>query len=105
MDVMDECAEIPVCTAYEIDGKITDKIPADIRGFKMIKPIYTTLKGLALLDLEGITGGGTSSRKLAQDYLRFIERETGAKIAMVSTGPDRTPKPSCFPNSSKHWNA
>ena len=45
MDVMDECAEIPVCTAYEIDGKITDKIPADIRGFKSIKPIYTTLPG------------------------------------------------------------
>ncbi len=27
MDVMDECAEIPVCTAYEIDGKITHQDP------------------------------------------------------------------------------
>ncbi|MGB6725059.1 MAG: adenylosuccinate synthetase, partial [Terracidiphilus sp.] len=25
----------------------------------------------------------------AQDYLRFQERESGAKIGMVSTGPDR----------------
>jgi adenylosuccinate synthase len=26
---------------------------------------------------------------LAQDYLRFLEKESGAKIGMVSTGPDR----------------
>ncbi|HEY4009957.1 MAG TPA: adenylosuccinate synthase, partial [Acidobacteriaceae bacterium] len=29
MDVMDECADIPVCTHYKIDGKLTDVIPAD----------------------------------------------------------------------------
>jgi len=88
MDVMDECAEIPVCTAYEIDGKITDKIPADIRGFRSIKPIYTNLKGWAC-STEGITEW-EKLPQLAQDYLRFVERETGAKIGMVSTGPDRT---------------
>ena len=27
--------------------------------------------------------------KLAQDYLKFLEKESGAKIGMVSTGPDR----------------
>ena len=27
--------------------------------------------------------------KIAQDYLRFLEKESGAKIGMVSTGPDR----------------
>ena len=27
--------------------------------------------------------------KPAQEYLRFLERESGAKIGMVSTGPDR----------------
>ena len=45
MDVMDECAEIPVCTGYRINGKVTDVIPADMRGFEAIQPIYTTLKG------------------------------------------------------------
>jgi adenylosuccinate synthase len=38
MDVMDECAEIPVCTAYKIDGKITDKIPADIAASSPSSP-------------------------------------------------------------------
>ena len=28
-------------------------------------------------------------REAAQEYLRFQERESGARIGMVSTGPDR----------------
>ena len=27
--------------------------------------------------------------KVARDYLAFLERESGARIGMVSTGPDR----------------
>jgi adenylosuccinate synthase len=87
MDVMDECAEIPVCTHYKIDGKITDVIPADIRGFKAIQPIYTTLPGW-----KSSTAGITEYDKLpkaAQDYLSFIAKESGARIGMISTGPDR----------------
>ena len=87
MDVMDECAEIPVCTGYKIDGKITDVIPADMRGFESIQPIYTTLKGWKT-STEGITEFDKLP-KLAQDYLHFLEKESGAKIGMVSTGPDR----------------
>jgi adenylosuccinate synthase len=88
MDVMDECAEIPVCTGYKIDGKLTTHIPADIRGFESIKPVYTTLKGWSA-STEGITEFDKLPQ-LAQDYLKFVERESGAKIGMVSTGPDRT---------------
>lgn len=87
MDVMDECAEIPVCTGYKIDGKITDVIPADMRGFESIQPIYTTLKGWNT-STEGIVEFDKLPQ-LAQDYLRFLEKESGAKIGMVSTGPDR----------------
>jgi adenylosuccinate synthase len=87
MDVMDECAEIPVCTGYKINGKVTDVIPADMRGFESIHPIYTTLKGWKS-STEGITEFDKLP-PLAQEYLRFVEREAGAKIGMVSTGPDR----------------
>jgi adenylosuccinate synthase len=87
MDVMDECDEIPVCTHYKIDGKLTDVIPADIRGFESIEPVYTKLKGWKA-STEGITEFDKLP-KLAQDYLRFQEKESGAKIGMVSTGPDR----------------
>jgi adenylosuccinate synthase len=87
MDVMDELAEIPVCVGYEIDGKVTDEIPADVQGLEAVKPRYTTLKGW-----RQSTEGITEFEKLpaaAQEYLRFQERESGARIGMVSTGPDR----------------
>jgi adenylosuccinate synthase len=87
MDVMDEFAEIPVCTHYKINGKLTDTIPADMRGFESIQPVYTTLKGWNA-STEGITEFDKLPQ-LAQDYLHFLERESGAKIGMVSTGPDR----------------
>jgi adenylosuccinate synthase len=87
MDVMDECEEIPVCTHYKIDGKVTDVIPADIRGFESIEPVYTKLKGWKS-STEGVTEWDKLP-KAAQEYLLFLEKESGARIGMVSTGPDR----------------
>ena len=87
MDVMDECVEIPVCTHYKVNGKLTDVIPADMRGFDAIEPVYTTLKGWKS-STEGITEVDKLP-ELAQQYLNFLEQESGAKIGMVSTGPDR----------------
>jgi adenylosuccinate synthase len=87
MDVMDQCAEIPVCTGYKIGGKLTDTIPADMRGFEAIHPVYAKLKGWNA-STEGITEFDKLPR-LAQEYLKFVERESGAKIGMVSTGPER----------------
>ena len=87
MDVLDELDEIPVCVGYEIDGKVTDEIPADVHGLGTIKPRYTTLKGWRE-STEGVTHFERLP-KAAQEYLRFQERESGARIGMVSTGPDR----------------
>ena len=87
MDVMDECAEIPVCTHYRINGKLTDVIPADMRGFESIEPVYTKLKGWHT-STEGITEFDKLP-EAAQVYLNFLEKESGARIGMISTGPDR----------------
>ena len=87
MDVLDTMEEIPMCTHYRIDGKLTDTIPADVRGLESIEPVYTMLKGWNS-QTEGVTEFDKLP-KLAQDYLLFLEKETGAKIGMVSTGPDR----------------
>jgi adenylosuccinate synthase len=87
LDVLDELAEIPICIGYEIDGKVSDAIPADVQGLEKIKPVYTMLKGW-----RESTEGITDFDKLplaAREYLRFQERESGARIGMVSTGPDR----------------
>ena len=87
LDVLDHLAEIPVCTGYEINGKVTDVVPADVKGLESIKPVYTKLKGWQQAT-DGIREFDELP-KLAQEYLRFQERESGAKIGMVSTGPDR----------------
>jgi adenylosuccinate synthase len=87
LDVLDELAEIPICVGYEIGGKVTDEVPADVQGLESIKPVYTTMKGWRT-STEGITEFDKLPQA-AQEYLRFQERESGAKIGMVSTGPDR----------------
>jgi adenylosuccinate synthase len=87
LDVLDELAEIPICVGYEIDGKVTDLIPADVHGLEQIKPLYTTFKGWRE-STEGITEFDKLPQA-AREYLRFQERESGAQIGMVSTGPDR----------------
>jgi adenylosuccinate synthase len=87
LDVLDELDEIPVCIGYEIGGKVTDEIPADAQGLDAVKPRYTTLKGWSQP-----TAGITEFEKLpkaAREYLAFQEKESGARIGMVSTGPDR----------------
>jgi len=87
IDVLDECEEIPVCTGYKINGKLTDAVPADVRGMEEVEPVYTKMKGWKT-STEGITEFDKLP-KLAQEYLRFLEKESGAKIGIVSTGPDR----------------
>jgi adenylosuccinate synthase len=87
MDVLDSFAEIPICTGYRIDGKSTDTIPADVSGFEKIEPVYTKLEGWQT-STEGITEF-EQLPKAAQKYLDFLEAESGARIGMVSTGPDR----------------
>ena len=87
LDVLDALEEIPVCTGYKINGKLVDTMPADVRGLEAIEPVYTKLKGWAS-STEGITEF-EKLPKLAQEYLHFLEKESGAKTGMISTGPDR----------------
>jgi adenylosuccinate synthase len=62
-------------------------MPADIRGIDAIRPVYTRLRGWKT-STEGVRSF-EALPKTAQEYLRFMERESGAKIGIVSTGPDR----------------
>ncbi len=87
LDVLDELAEIPVCVGYKIDGKATDEIPAQGCGFENIECVYEKLPGWRT-STEGITRMDKLPQA-ARNYLAFLEKQTGAKIGMVSTGPDR----------------
>jgi adenylosuccinate synthase len=87
LDILDELAEIPVCVAYKINGKKTTEIPADAGSYDKIECVYEKMPGWKK-STEGITEFDKLPAK-AQNYLKFLEKESGAKIGMVSTGPDR----------------
>jgi adenylosuccinate synthase len=87
LDVLDELDEVPVCVGYKVDGKKIDTVPALATGFEQVQPIYEKMPGWKK-STEGVTEFSKLPKK-AQEYLRFLENESGAKIGMVSTGPDR----------------
>ena len=87
LDVLDELAEIPVCVAYKIDGKKTVEIPAQASGYEKIECVYEKIPGWRT-STQGITSVDQLP-KAARDYMDFIERETQARVGMISTGPDR----------------
>jgi len=87
LDVLDQLTEILVCIGYKINGKKTQEIPALATGFERIECIFEKMPGWKK-STEGITSFEQLPRK-AQEYLHFIEKESGAKIGMVSTGPER----------------
>ncbi len=87
LDVLDELAEIPVCVAYKINGKKSAEIPADSGSYDKIECVYEKMPGWKT-STEGITDFDKLP-KPAQSYLNFMSKETGTKIGMVSTGPDR----------------
>ncbi len=87
LDVLDEFARIPVCVGYKMDGKRTEEVPAQDSGFKKLEGVYHNMPGW-----RTSTQGITKSEKLpkaAQQYLAFLEKETGARIGVISTGPGR----------------
>jgi adenylosuccinate synthase len=87
LDVLDELAEIPICVGYKINGKKTDGIPAQADGYEKIECIYQKTPGWRT-STQGITNQAKLP-KAAREYLSFVERESGARIGMISTGPDR----------------
>ena len=87
LDVLDGSAEIPVCVSYKINGRKSAEIPAQATKYDTIECVYEKLPGW-----KGTTAGVVEYDKLpakAKDYLAFVEKETGARIAMISTGPGR----------------
>jgi adenylosuccinate synthase len=87
LDVLDELDEIPACVGYKVKGKTTDEIPAAASDWEQIECLYKKMPGW-----KSATRGITDLKKLpktAREYLAFIEKETGSRIGMVSTGPGR----------------
>ncbi|MCK9304883.1 MAG: adenylosuccinate synthase [Bacteroidales bacterium] len=84
-DVLDTFDTIRVATSYICDGEATDRVPYDINA--RIEPVYREFRGWKR-DLTGIRREDELPVEF-MDYLRFIEKETGVPVAIISVGPDR----------------
>ena len=88
LDVLDEVDEIPVCTAYKINGRVTTEMPATNRELETIEPVYETVPGW-----KTSTRGLTSLEALpaaARRYLDVLQDKTGVEVGCFSLGPERS---------------
>jgi adenylosuccinate synthase len=87
IDVLDELETIRVCTAYEVDGKRIEQMPASLQTFEKCTPIYEELEGW-----QTPTTACTTWEELpekAKAYIAYLEKITGVPVAILSVGPKR----------------
>lgn len=88
MDTLGGFDKVMVCTAYDIDGKITKDFPASLDDIAKAKPVYREFEGWSS-DISHIRSYDELP-KAAKEYIAFIEAETGARVGMIGVGPERS---------------
>ena len=86
LDALGYLDEIPVCVAYELDGKRLDAFPPTAQ-LKRCKPILEKLPGWKC-DIRGIKKYEDLPEN-ARNYVAFAEKALGVPVTMVSNGPSR----------------
>ena len=86
VDVLGYRDEIPVCTGYEIDGKVTTEFPVT-NQLEKAKPVLEVLPGWKC-DIRGIKKYEDLPEN-CRKYIEFVEEHIGYPITMVSNGPGR----------------
>ena len=88
MDVLDGMDEIKICTAYKLkDGTISQLPPLSAHEYEGITPVYELMPGWKESTF-GITKWDDLPEN-AKHYIKRLEELSGAKVAILSTGPER----------------
>lgn len=88
LDVLDGLEKVGICTAYNLNGTITDTAPLGADQYEQCQPVVEYMDGWA----DGSTAGATSFDALpdtAKAYIQRLEELVGVKVTIVSTGSDR----------------
>ena len=86
LDVLGYLDEIPVCVAYEVDGKVIHDFPTT-NQLEKAKPVIETLPGWKC-DIRGIKKYEELPEN-CRKYIEFVEEKLGYPITMISNGPGR----------------
>ena len=86
LDVLGYLDEIPVCTGYEIDGRITDDFPTTTQ-LEKAKPVLEVLPGWQT-EIRGIRRYEELPEN-CRNYIEFVEKQLGFPITIISNGPGR----------------
>ncbi len=86
MDVMSYMDKIPVCTRYELDGKLTDEFPFPA-VLPDAKPVIEYMDGWKC-DISGCRKW-EELPEAARKYVEYVEQQIGCHITYVSVGPER----------------
>ncbi len=84
-DVLDTFDTIKIATAYKVDGVETNQVPYDT--YAQVEPVYKEFKGWKK-DLTNIKKEEELPFEF-MNYVRFIEKELGIPVSIISLGPDR----------------
>jgi adenylosuccinate synthase len=87
LDVLDTFAEIPVGTAYELDGERCEELPGTVDRLGRVRAVYETLPGW-----REPTGGArrlADLPKAARAYLDRLQELAEVPIRYVSVGTRR----------------
>jgi len=87
LDVLEGVNPIKVCVAYRVDGKLVKEFPASRREQALAQPVYKEVPGFTD-HVKGITDF-KKLPKAAQSYVRFLEKEAGASMDLISMGRSR----------------
>lgn len=87
LDVLSSWERVPVCVAYEVDGRRCDEMPMTQTEFHHAKPIYEFFDGW----WEDISGCRQFDELPvnAQRYVRALEEMSGTRVWGVGVGPGR----------------
>jgi adenylosuccinate synthase len=87
LDVLDGLDRIDICTSYRSGGRTLTEFPSDVRQLAACEPVYESMPGW-----PSPTAGVRTFAQLpeaARKYIARLERVSGVRAAIVSTGSER----------------
>lgn len=85
-DVLDAFNELQVCTAYDINGAVTEEVPFQLEKQKPV-PLYKNFEGWKT-DISNMKEYSDLPDKM-KTYINFINDYLGIKVHYISNGPGR----------------